>query len=181
MTNACLAPRLVPQIAFEVGDLGAGDQLAVDVLRTQLGAGAEIGVHRPLRVGGDDDQAAAGRTARRSAGVPPKATPSETMSWRKMRAELVVLGLADEGAAAAQRGDGGDGVGGRAAGDLDRRAHRRVERLGALGVDQRHRSLVQAVADEEGVVGLRQHVDDGVADADHVVEAFGHGRSLRLL
>ena len=48
-------------------------------------------------------------------------------------------------------------------------------RLGPLAVDQRHRSLREAVALEERVVGLGEHVDDGVADGEDV----GHGARYR--
>ena len=51
------------------------------------------------------------------------------MSWAKALAELVVLDLADERRAPAEAGDADDGVGGRAAGNLHRLAHRAVDRL----------------------------------------------------
>ena len=64
-------------------------------------------------------------------------------------AKLVVRHLADEGGAAAEAGDPGDGVAGRAAGGLDRRAHARIERRRAGVVDQHHRALDQALARQE--------------------------------
>ena len=171
-----LRPRPVPEVAFEVGDLRPRDHLAVDVLRPELGAGAEIGTHRALRVGRDDDQATSGGEAVGRGGAAEGDAERDDIVPED-GAELVVLGLADEGAAAAQGSDRGDGVGGGTAGNLDRRPHRRVQRFGLIGVDQRHRALVQAVPQDEVVVFLREHVDDGVADSDHVVETIGHGWS----
>ncbi len=50
-----LGARRIPQIAFVVGDGGGRDDGLVDVLRAKLDASAEIGVHRPLAVGRDED------------------------------------------------------------------------------------------------------------------------------
>ena len=46
---------------------------------------------------------------------------------------------------------------------------RLVQVHGPLGVDQRHRALDELVLVEERVVGVGDHVDEGVADADDVV------------
>ena len=84
-----------PQIAFEEGDRGGADQLLVEALRRQLVAGARAGVHRPLRVGRDQDQAAPGRRAfleRRR--FEPHAERVHVV--RENLAELVVGDLADE-------------------------------------------------------------------------------------
>ena len=85
-------------------------------------------------------------------------------------AELVVRDLADEAARAAQRRDPRDGVRRRSARHLCARPHLGVQRVGLLGrEDQLHRALGHAVLGDEGVVGLREDVDDGVADRDDVV------------
>ena len=106
-----------------------------------------------------------------------KATRAARMSWAKGAAELVVLDLADEGGAAAEAGDADDGVGRRAAGAFHRRPHGLIDLLGARLVDQRHGALVHAVRDQEIVLGAGDHVDDGVADAEHVVA----GAAMRYL
>ena len=67
-----------------------------------------------------------------------------------------------------------DGVGGRAARHLDAGAHRPVEGLDPLGVDQGHRPLHQPVGLDERLVLVAEDVDEGVADADDV-EGFGGG------
>ena len=77
------------------------------------------------------------------AGAMSYCTPGGAHVVAEDAAELVVADLADEGGLAAQAGDADGGVGGRAAGDLDRRAHGRVELLGPLGVDQGHGALGQ--------------------------------------
>ena len=89
-------------------------------------------------------------------------------------AELVVVDLADEGAAAAERGHPGDGIGGRAAGELHGRAHGPVEVAGAIGIDQRHGALRQPMGGQEGIVGMAEDIDDGIADADDVEDLVGH-------
>ncbi len=50
----------------------------------------------------------------------------------------------------------------------------RVERVGARRVDQRHRPLGEAMRREEGVVGVGEHVDDGIADADDIEGGCRH-------
>jgi hypothetical protein len=67
-----------------------------------------------------------------------------------------------------------DGVGGRAAGDFDRRRHGVVDRRGARLVDQRHGALAHVVPDEERVVGAGDDVDNGIAEAENVVASGGH-------
>ena len=93
-------------------------------------------------------------------------------------AQLVVADLADEGRAAAEGGQAGDGVGRRAARTLDAGPHVPVQRIGSLGVHQGHGALGQPVAFQEPVVCMGQHVDDGVADSDHVEAGLCHGCSL---
>ena len=89
-------------------------------------------------------------------------------------AELVGRDLADEARAAAERRDARRGVAGRSAADLMRRAHVRIEPLRFLGVDQPHRPLDQALRVEELVGRVGDHVDDGIADAQHVEAGVGH-------
>src|SRR3546814_11006756 len=50
----------IPQIAFEIEDRTGGDQIAVERAFGQELRRAEKGVHRPLAIGGDEDQAARG-------------------------------------------------------------------------------------------------------------------------
>src|SRR5690606_16459935 len=48
LAEGLLGARRVPQIALQIGDLGARDQGGIDVFRSQLDAGAEMGLHRAL-------------------------------------------------------------------------------------------------------------------------------------
>jgi hypothetical protein len=58
-----LRARRVPEVAFEIGDLGPRHLVGVDILRPELDTGAEIGVHGALAVRRDMDQAARGGQA----------------------------------------------------------------------------------------------------------------------
>ena len=55
-----LGRRPVPHIALEIDDLRRLDQGLVNVRRREIGARAEVGVHRPLAVRRDVDEAASG-------------------------------------------------------------------------------------------------------------------------
>ena len=89
-------------------------------------------------------------------------------------AELIVGDLADERALRAERGEAGERVRRRAARNLARRAHRVVEFLRPVGVDQRHPPVVETQLLDQLVFARGHHVDDGVADRDHVITGFGH-------
>ena len=53
----------IPEVALQVHDLAARDQRFVDVVGRELAARAEVSVHRALRVARHEDQAARGRRA----------------------------------------------------------------------------------------------------------------------
>ena len=104
------------------------DRVGIDVGGMQVLRGAEKGVHGALAVRRHHHVAARGRRAvggRRR--VEGDAGGADVVG--EGAAELVVLDLADEGRARAEARDADDGVGGRAAGNLHRRAHRVVDRL----------------------------------------------------
>ncbi len=89
-------------------------------------------------------------------------------------AELVGGDAADEAAFGAEGGEAGDGVGDRAARALDGRAHGLVKLRRLVRIDQAHEALVEVVLGEKALVAAGNDVDDGVADADHVVGFFSH-------
>jgi hypothetical protein len=164
------APRLVrvEQIALQVEDAAALDQGGIHVVGGQLDPGAQIGAHGPLAVGCDVDQAA----SRRGTGGEPgrgKGGAQRAQILSEHVAQPIGRDLADEGRPAAEAGDAGDGVAGRAARGLDPRRHRAVQRLGARLVDQHHRRLGHIVSCEEGVVRWGDHIDEGVADRRDVI------------
>ena len=103
----------VPQIAFEVEDRGLGDSRRVDRARLEQLRRAEEGVHRPLRIGRDQDEAAGG-------GADVAARGDEELDALRFDivledvAELVVGDLADEAGLQPERGEAGGGVAGRA-------------------------------------------------------------------
>ena len=135
--------------------------------------GAEEGVHRPVAVGRHQDHRSGGRRADVGGGR-SELDPRRAQVVTVESAELVGRDLADEGRAAAERGDARGGIAGAAAADLVRRAHVRIEPLGLVGVDQPHGALGQPLARQEIVAGFCDHVDDGVADAQDIEARFGH-------
>ena len=154
----------VPEVALEVGDRRALDQRLVDVGRVELGAGTEERAHRALGVGRDDHEAATGRRtvgrgrrvevhARRCAGR--ARTPCRTCRRRSRPMNAALPPNA---------GDADGGVRGRAARDLGGRTHLGVDLVGAGRVDHRHRAGLDPGAGDEVVVGVREHVDERVAE-----------------
>lgn len=167
----------IPQVAFEVGHLGAGNQVRVDVFRPDLCAGAEKGLQGAMGVGRDQNEAASGGWA----GAGGKSVENDSKRADVVaedRAELIVRDLADETAFAAEGGERGNRVGCGAAGYLDARSHPGIKRLGRFGFDQRHGSLVETVLVKERVVGMGQHIDNGIADANHLTALRRHRSNL---
>ena len=173
LAERLLSQRRVEEIALEVGDLRRRDDLGIDVGGAEIGAGSEIGVHRPLPVRGHQDQAArrTGAAGRRG-GV--EAHPDRRDVVAVDIPEKIVAHLADIGAGAAERGKAGHRVARRPARALDRRPHHRIERLGARGVDQRHRPFDERLFRQKCVIGMGDDVDNGIADADDVNSGLGH-------
>ena len=164
----------VEQVPLHVQHRAGGDRLLVEVVDAQQRRHAEVGVHRALGVGGDHDDAPAGRRfAVGATGTELHADRADVVAEHV--AEIVVVDLADVGGAAAEAGDAAHRVRRRPAAHLDRAAERRVELDGPIGLDQRHRPLDQVVGVEELVVRVGDHVDERVADPDHV-EAASTGR-----
>ena len=83
-------------------------------------------------------------------------------------AQLVVADPADIGGTSAQGGHGSHAVGAGAARHLPGRPHAAVELVDPGLVDQGHDPLVEAQLGDQAVVGMRDHVDDRVAEADHI-------------
>jgi hypothetical protein len=163
----------VPEISFQIDDLRAFDRGGVDGAAVELLGGAEKGVHGPLRIGGDENQRSRGRSnvvPRRNQEVDPQALDIVAVDV----AELVARHLADEGGAAAERGEARGRVAGRSAAEFAPRPHRAVEPLRFGLVDQAHRALGQALLGQEGVSGIGNHVDDGIADRQHINGFFVH-------
>ena len=132
-----------------------------------------MGVHRPLPVGGDEDQAARGAgAARRRLGIEAHADRGDIVP--EDLPEKVVAHLANISALAAERGDAGHGIPCRSARSLDRRPHHPVERLGPRRIDQGHCPLDEHLLREERVLGMGNHVDNGIADADDIDAGLRH-------
>ena len=149
------------------------DHRGFHVIRIEQGRGAQRRAHGALAVGRHVDQAPSGRgpVAHHPAG---EARANRLQVVDEDLAELVGADLADVDAGPAEADHAGHAVAGRPARALHRRTHARIELGGAGVVDQLHRALGQALVGEKVVGGLRDHVDQGVADGGDVVQR-GHG------
>ena len=96
-------------------------------------------------------------------------------------AELVVLDLSEKGALAAEGGKARDRIGAGAARAFDGFAHTAIEHVGALRVDQCHAALLDVLKLQEGVVGIGDHIDEGIADAGNVIFQLAHISGSGLL
>ena len=140
----------------------------VEVGRTQQAGHPEVGVHRPLGIGRDDDDAPArGNVGGR--GSWPERHPDGVEVVAENGAEIVAADLADVGGPTTEAGDPAHRVGRRSAAHLHRRPKGAVQLDGPIGVDQRHRALDEPVVDEEAFAGVGDDVDEGVADPDDLV------------
>src|SRR5882757_3915048 len=173
----------IPEIAFEIDDLRACDIGRIDIAGHEVLRRAEIGVHGALAILRHQDVGAAGgRPLRGRPGFERDAGGADIVGVHPP--DLVVLDLSDIGRARPQARNPDDGIGGRATRHLGRRAHVAVDRSRPRLVDQRHAALGHAVAGEEAFVGLNQHVENRVTDAENVVFCVSHliqipQRSLR--
>ena len=90
--------------------------------------------------------------------------------------QMVFGDLAEEGGTRSEARKAGCRVAGATARCFDGRSHARVKKIGALGVDQIHGALDDAVVDKEPVIRPSYDVDDGIADAKDV--KLGHAELL---
>ena len=134
----------IEQIAFQIGHRRGGDQFLVHIRFPEGHAGPEIGVHRPLPVGRDQDQASRGGCA---AGQPRRGEmhPLRAHVVREHLAKLVVRDLAEIRDPRAKRGGDGAGIAGGTAATFGARRHRGIQCFRRFIVHQDHRALVHAV------------------------------------
>ena len=158
----------VVEVPLHVQHLAGGDGGDVDIGHAHQARGAEKRVHRALRIGRHDDDAAAGRDALGHRARAERHTDREQVV-SEHPAQLVVADLADVGRTTAETGHATHRVGCRATAHLDGRPERPVQLDGAVGADQRHRALQQVVGAEELVARVGDDVDECVADPDDVI------------
>ena len=164
----------VPQIALEIEDRRIGHLGRVNVLRLEPLRRAEESIHRPLRIGGDEDQRSRGGAniaARGDQEIDPEAFHVVAVNI----AQFVARHLADEARFQPERSQPRGGVARRSAADLAPRPHHAVQPHRLRFVDQPHRPLGQRLLGKKGVVGIGDHVDNGIADAKHIKAGCGHG------
>src|SRR5690606_11499050 len=141
------------------------------ILRPELGACAEVGVHGSLAIWRHEDHGARGgrKIAKRSR-IECYALRANIMAVDI--AELVLCDLSEIGGAPAQASQAGSRVPGTSARRFNRRPHAIVEEGCAFGIDQVHRTLDDAVIDQKRLVAPGNDIDNGIADAKDVV--FAH-------
>ena len=172
-----LGARRVPEIAFEIGDLGGGNHLRLHILRAKLDAGAEIGVHRALAIGRDEDHRAGGGRK----GVLRLRCVMHALGANVVgedAAQLILGHLAEIGRLATEACDACRRVARAAAGSFDGRSHARIEQFGALGVDEVHRCLGYIVVDEKVFFAPRDDINDRIANRQDVIR--GHCQALSM-
>ena len=168
----------VVEVALHVDDLAGRGDIGADVVRPEQRGHAEEGVHRPLCVRRDDDQAAPGGHV----GPRPRVGEGDTLGPQvvvERLAEAVRGHLADVGRPPAEGRHTAHGVGGGTSRHLDGRLQRGMEGKGALSLDQGHRALHERLRLDEVLAVMGDHVDQGIADADDVV-AGRRGSSPRV-
>ena len=158
----------IPQIAFEIEDRAVGDQVGIDGGSRQELRSAQKGVHRPLAIGRDKDQAACRRRVCRARGRIEAHTDGANV-MREDFAKLVARHLPDKTAFATQRGHARNRVCRRPARNFLARPHAAVK-LGSAGiVDQLHRTAREVFGNNEILARAGDHVDNGIADGGYVI------------
>ena len=173
-TERLLCIVTVEQVALHVEHRARGDRLLVEVIGAQVLGDAEVGAHRALGVRRhDDDAPSRRRVVERGAG--PERDPDRVEIVGEHLTQAVVGDLAQVRRPATEAGQATHRVGRRTAAHLDRRSERLVQVPSAIDVDQSHRTLDQPMVAEELLVGVGDHVDQRIADADDVVASVGRG------
>ena len=163
----------IPKVAFEVDDTAVPHERLVDIVRGQLLAGAEEGVHGALAVGRDENVAARGRRAvLRMRRFEVHADRPDVMG--EGTSGLVILDLADEGGTDTEGRETDDRIGGRPAADHRGRSHVGVKLLGARLVDEHHGALVQVLTGQKVIVSTGDQIDNRIANPKDVETAFAH-------
>ena len=173
-TRNAMLQQLNAERARRAQDRRRSDQLLVKRGGGQELACAKEGVHRPLAIGGDEDEDAAGggfTITRRGVEI----DPGGAHVVAEHLAELIVGDLADEGALQAQCGEARQRVGRRSARKLTRGRHGFVKLVGPRLVDQGHAAAVQLQLVDQLFRAGGDHVDHGIADGDHVITRGGVG------
>ena len=148
-----------------------GNHLKIEVGWIQPHRSTQVGAHGALGIWSHQDQATGrGGPLRGRRGV--KASSNRTDVVAKDPPQLIVAHPTNKARPAAQLGNPGQGVGSGATRGFKARSNAGVEALGLGFVHQGHGALGEFEVVDQVVVGLHQHVNDGVANADDVVALF---------
>ena len=158
----------IVEVSLHVEHFAGFNRVGIDVGRAQQRRHTEVRVHRSLCIGRDHDDAPAGGCSVGRGSWAELHTDGAAVVTEHP-AQFVVADLADVRRRAPERGDATHRVGRRAATHLDRAAQRLVDLQRPVGVDQGHRALHQVVASDECIVGMSNHIDQGIADPDDVI------------
>ncbi len=170
--NGVLGARRVPQITFEIGNFRIRHHILFDVFRTEIHAGAEIGVHRAFAILGDENHRTGGRRKRAFRfGFEINALRADVVL--EDFSELIFGHLAKISGLAAEIRHACGGVTRTSAGCLQSRSHQRIKQFGPLRVDEVHRTLGNGIVVQELIIAAGNDVDDGIADSQYV--EFRHG------
>jgi hypothetical protein len=143
----------IEEVTLHIEDTPFGDDRFVDVVGTQVGRDAQIGVHRTLSVGSHDDDASPSRDfVEMRSGREVHTDRVQVVS--EHFTELVRTHFSDIGAEPTETRHPTHRVGGRSTAHLDGRSEGSVEMERSVGVDESHRALGQRLTFDEGVVGM---------------------------
>ena len=171
------------QIGFQIDRRGRLDAGGRHILRSEFLCRAEFRAHGPLAVRGHQDQHPAGGEALFRGGRHHAVFhPRRLEIVHKDLSEAVRYGLSRKARPRAEAGEGGDGVGGRAAGGCAGLAHGCVDLPGAVGIDQRHHALAEPQISGERGIDLFEHIDQCRAHGQHLEAPVGvEGESHAVL
>ena len=170
-----LGRRRVEQIAFQIDNPRAGNGGLVQISLPKGDAGAKEGVHGALAVGRHQNQAArGGGAAGKGRGWESHASGGDVMAERLT--QPIIRDLAKIANLRTKPCCHCTSVGRRPAAAFNAWAHGGVNRLCLVGADQRHAALGHAMFCQEGILGARQHIHNGIADAKNIKAWGGHGR-----
>ncbi|KNA03684.1 hypothetical protein SOVF_206750 [Spinacia oleracea] len=165
--NGVLGARRIPQVTFEIGDLGLRHDVVFDVFRAKIDASAKIGVHRTLAVFGDEDHRTGGRR-KRAFRLRFEIDALRADIVLEDFSELVFGDLAEIGGLAAEIRNARGRVAGTSARGFESRPHQRIKQLGPFRIDEVHRAFGNGIVVEKAIIAARDDVDDGIADSQYV-------------
>ena len=136
-------------------------------------AGAEIGIHRAFAIGRHENKTPCrGRATERGGRL--KRDIGRTNIMGEEASHFIILHLADEGGARAERSHTNNCIGGRAARNDVGRAHRLIDGFGLGLTDQPHGAFFELMGDQEIIFCPGENIDNRIAESEHIKLGVGH-------